>query len=445
MSGSDTVERRELLAALTTATALSGCSALGDDGGDAPETVNPALRSTPTRSKPFDTVTASAAAGWLTATASHLISSDERSGERLIGTYDPATLTELSTLRTDGQAVVTPDGAVVERTATATAVYALPDTDARWHDERRLRLRAFDDGLWFQVAGDESDAVLRLDTDEWRVAWERSVGQFVSLTDRHLLTHDGDGLVCREPDTGAVRWRTTLPDPVEPSLDTTSRRVGDAITLVDGRRADVLAAETGAHRGRYTPDGQFDPRRTVGGDDTVVCGGEDAAMVGLDATTGDLRWRVDDPATTPVAVGPVVYATGSDGGRVTTGVDRRTGTVRWRQPGALAAVRAGAYVLDDQTLTAVSNRGESRWRRRHGFSSVTTPGLGGLTGSVATPLVTVRDGRVLFWTPDGVRVWALTDGTERARLDGLSVESAVLGPDGRLFVAAGERLGAVDI
>ena len=445
VSSPDRIERRELVAALAAATTLSGCSALGDDSDDGSgETVNPALRSTPTRSE-FDTVAESAVAERLTVTPSLLIGSEERSGGRLIGVYDPATLTELRTLRTGGRSVVTPDGVVVEQTPTATATYALPETDARWRDERRLRLLAFGDGLWFRVAGDGPETVLRLDTDEWQIVWEQSVGELVSWTDSHLLTHDGDGLVCREPDTGAVRWRTTLPDPVEPSLDTTSRRVGDAIAVVDGRRVDLLAAEAGTHRGRHTPDGQFAPRRTVGHDGTVVCGGPDAAMVGLDTTTGDLRWRVDEPATTPVAVGPVVYATGFDGGRVTTGVDRRNGTVRWRRPGAVGAVGgAGAHVIDGETLTAVGSSGTVQWRRRHGLSSVTTPGLGSPAGGVDGPPVTVRDGRVSFCTPEAVRVWAVPDGSERVRLDGLSVESAVLGPDGRLFLSTGSRLGVID-
>lgn len=436
------------LLAVTAGTALPGCSAADGRRGDA-STVNQDLRSTPTPTGRFDATVESETPGRLSLAASVLVGRAETDGTRRVTAYDPADLERLGTVHSDGRLVVGPRAAVVAHGTAETAVYTLPETDPQWRAQRRLRAlrlgpRRFP--LLYAESDSRGGTVVRLDTDSWTTAWEQSVGKLVSWNGDHLLTHDGDRLVCRDTDSGGVRWRTRLPDPLEPSLDTTSRRVGDAVVVIDSRRVDVLAADTGTHRDRYTPDGRLDPRRTVGTGAGVVCGGPNAAMVGVAAATGDVQWRVDGAATTPVAAGPVVRATGFDEGRVTAGVDPRDGSVEWERRGAPVAVADGdSYVLDGGTLAAVTQTGTVRWRRRHGFPSVPTPVLGGPSRSLAGPPVAVRGGRVSLWTPRGVVVWRVSDGAERFRLDGPGVESAVLGRDGRVFVATGERIGAVEV
>lgn len=449
MRGRDT-DRRTLLRffGLVTATTVPGCSAIDSEENSA-STVNQDLRSTPTPRDRFDTAVTSDGTRRLSLTASRLVGWEERHDTEQVTAYDPKRLERIRTVHSDGRLVVGPEGAVVEHRPDETAVYTLSETDPQWRARRQLRTLRFERRR-FPLLYDESDSsggtVLRLDTDSWTVDWEQSVGQPVSVSHDHLLCHDGDELVCRDIDTGTVRWRTTLPDPLEPSLDTTSRRVGDAVVVVDSRRVDVLAADTGTHRGRYTPDRPLEPRRTVGTETGVVCGGPDATMVGVDAAAGDVQWRVDEFATTPVAAGSVVRATGFDGDRTTAGVDPRDGGIEWERRGAPVAVADGdSYVLDGETLAVVTPTGTVRWRRHHQFSSVTTPTFGGPGGSIAGPPVSVRGDRVLLWTPEGLVVWSVSDGGERLRFGGATVESAVLGRDGRLFVATGERIGAVDL
>jgi outer membrane protein assembly factor BamB len=200
-------------------------------------------------------------------------------------------------------------------------------------------------------------------------------------------------------------------------------RAGTIVRLAaeDGR--EVWAASLGADtRGALT---------TVG--NTVVVTDERGRVSGLDARTGELRWRSDAGMSAALGASPadseplLAYLATEDGDILA--LDARTGETRW-QGVATGLVRAVVPAKDG--VTVVTDEETVRFGAADGAESWTAPGASTATAAGTDALLTLRGRTVALYTADGELEgdWALPDSEDPAdpRLLATDDRAVVVGP-----------------
>ncbi|MEY2447459.1 MAG: hypothetical protein QOH79_935, partial [Acidimicrobiaceae bacterium] len=175
--------------------------------------------------------------------------------------------------------------------------------------------------------------------------------------------------------SGSVAWRFPTAGAIysEPRYDAARGRI--YVGATDGR---LRALDS---RGLFlwsTPSGDNVATRPAVANDTVVFGSEDGAAYGVDATTGERRWRTKlagAAASSPAVSGDVV-AIGDDGATV-TGLDTGNGAERWTYAAgdaveAPVGLAGGDFLVADRggavaRLDPAS--GEERWTADAGRGS----------------------------------------------------------------------------
>ncbi|QLG27229.1 PQQ-binding-like beta-propeller repeat protein [Halorarum halophilum] len=272
------------------------------------------------------------------------------------------------------------------------------------------------------VVGDERRAGYGADGDE---LWSRETDHHFSphdvLADGAIvgsLTGDAPTLLTIDPADGSRRWAYALPEPSPQGhvTDAVAVEAGVVATRFDGRLSAVDADGTDRWRASNDWDGHGPGRPTLAAGPGVVVAAN-AAVAGVDAATGERRWRhvlPDYAAGVAIVDGVAHVAVGSDDMKVDSwdapgGVlafDLADGTERWR---TRLSGRAGPPTVDGDTvwvgtgdgrLVALDvDSGERRWRRSVGERVETAPlvtggrvfvGVGTPAAGDACTLVAVR-------------------------------------------------------
>ena len=212
---------------------------------------------------------------------------------------------------------------------------------------------------------------------------------------------------------GSVRWRFHTEGNIygPPAFDAETGRIFFGATdkklyALDARGLFLWAFETGDN---------VASRPVVAGD-TVVFGGEDRNVYGLDAGTGRERWTVSTggPVVSSPAFEGGVVIIGSDDGAV-YGLDPQTGDEKWRYL-AKAAVEAPitaaggvAYVASRSgELTALDARsGKEIWTSSQGKILRTAPAV----GDEEVFVVDDDHGLLAFDRRTGKKLWENPDGS----------------------------------
>lgn len=190
---------------------------------------------------------------------------------------------------------------------------------------------------------------------------------------------DGSGPALQVVDraTGETRWERTGAQPLvvgdgadRVTLDLSDARLGrDAglpviVPYAEGRRRGLVALSQGdgTYRWRWSPPAGLAARTAGVGSDVVVVRvappgrvddptgrPDDVSTLGLDLTTGEVRWRVDGVAGAAATGGVVVASVPStaSGAQTVVLLDDATGEETWRspQPGYFAGGTDDVYAL----------------------------------------------------------------------------------------------------
>ncbi len=243
------------------------------------------------------------------------------------------------------------------------------------------------------VVGTSRGDVVAVDTFDGQVAWTAHTGarvdaQPVFAGDLVLVGNDDGAMVALGRKDGAERWRHD-----------TRAEIDGGVTVAEGRAlfmnsADevyALDAATGKYLwsyGRQMPDyfTLSNASQPQVRDGVVVAGFADGFMVALQLESGDEIWESDlrngqtnftDVDGKPALVGDWVYGASHAGGLF--GLDAATGQKRWRVEvtgsstvlvvgDTLYATTAGRYVMAVDRLT-----GQILWQFRHRENTPTTP------------------------------------------------------------------------
>lgn len=251
--------------------------------------------------------------------------------------------------------------------------------------------------------------------------WTASLGSEVGsatplVVDGLAIVGDEAGIVhALDPATGAERWRTTIDGPIGGSLASSG---GLAITATRTGTAVALKPKTGevAWRTAFVHGGVS--RSIAASDDAAYFALDGGWFVALRSADGSLLWEAQVATVggggTPTAAGGLVYAAaGLDaqpGDAALVALDRTTGQERWRytspEGAAVYAPAVGggrAYAIaEDGTVVALdATSGTTVWAVNSGAPNDAPPSLVGSTLYVAD-----TDGSLIaFATGDGAEVW----------------------------------------
>ncbi len=205
-----------------------------------------------------------------------------------------------------------------------------------------------------------------------------------------VVTVHPDAVVAVDRTTGVERWRAAVAavPPGPPVVtDPLVGREGGALVLVGDAADDVLVAYDLAD-GREVWRG---PARTGGtpavAGDTIVVGGRDGYLTGLDVLTGERRWQrgsAQPASRAPAVADGLVFVSGPG---TVLGVDLETGQARVEFPlghggtgrGFGPAVVAGTGIAvsgDGEVVGFDTATGARRWSRQLAQAPVVAPALG---------------------------------------------------------------------
>jgi outer membrane protein assembly factor BamB len=215
------------------------------------------------------------------------------------------------------------------------------------------------------VVGDRAGAVHALESDTGREAWRIETngpiaGAAAIVGSTILLATEAGTAYALDAGTGTVRWQATLDGEASRSVAASAELV--YVPLSHGRMAALRTVDgTLAWQAQFTVDG-------AGGTPTVAAGlvfeatGLDGidpstrAVVALDASTGDERWRRSSPAGqtlyTPAVSGGRAYIVAED---TVSAVDAASGDVRWTV--ATGAVNDALPAIWQSTVFIATNGG----------------------------------------------------------------------------------------
>jgi molecular chaperone DnaK len=229
----------------------------------------------------------------------------------------------------DGSEATDQAGGSGEGTAPAGAPEARSAWTATLPEETTGDVAAVDDDRAYVV--DDRGTVTAFDLASGDADWAVDVGE-ESLSgtparagDVLLVTVDMPGsVVALDPATGAQRWR--IDDRRDPYVV-----AGDVFVAHSGTTVSAHEVATGTTRWEVETELQGWPTPTLVGQ-TVVIGGRDGRIAGLDLAAGAVRWvhplpRGDVVVEELAAAGDAVVAVDEDGW--VTAVDAATGTERW--------------------------------------------------------------------------------------------------------------------
>lgn len=277
---------------------------------------------------------------------------------------------------------------------------------------------------------------------------ESTISPVYVPTDPPVLLAAGRGgdLLALDPESGEVAWRFHAGGTVygQPAFDPRSGRIFFGAT---DKRLYALDAR-GLFLWSFATGDNVAGRPLVAGD-TVIFGGEDRSVHGLDAATGERRWSYNTggPVASSAALAGGTAVIGSDDGAV-YGLDPGTGERRWLHatggPVEAAVTSDGsggdtAYVASrDGNLYALDGAtGEEAWRSNAGLALDTAPTL----GEDAVFVVNAAGRLLAFDRKSGAKLWE-TDDERYAGSPALAGGSLIVaGKNGDVyrFGANGER------
>jgi outer membrane protein assembly factor BamB len=197
------------------------------------------------------------------------------------------------------------------------------------------------------------------------------------------------------------------------------------VSWVSGTTFIVLALDHGGNPIWHRSMGDFKARFGAGAspivlDDVVIMGndhaGQTSFLIGLDAKTGDTRWKLARNSGLTSYVTPAVYRPDSGPTEVIfvspshgiTGLDPRTGEVRWELGGPFTLKNVASPVLAGEVVFATSGQGgrgvESAAVRRGDMPSGRKPERAYTIDAVLpyVPTPVVFQGHLFLWNDRGV-------------------------------------------
>ncbi len=249
----------------------------------------------------------------------------------------------------------------------------------------------------------------------------------VTVTGGLAYVNDDDVLRALNAATGEERWEAAVPGG-------TSAVVDDALLVIGTGDGDLLGLDptTGAERWRFQLSTTGAAHNPALADGIAYAGSEDSGFFAVDAVTGTLLWRGDtgdDVTATAVVADGVAYVGGtpdSAEGHLYA-FDATTGALRWKldQPLFSPTVRDGIGYAGSGTGVVVSfdtATGTARWQTQ----------LGGIVRNVVIAgdvLYTLSDGNNAVYALDaatGDQLWTFP-------VDG-GIESGIAVSEGGLYL-----------
>lgn len=292
----------------------------------------------------------------------------------------------------------------------AGTIYALDSRDGHVLWQRKAGSPAlstpaiFGDRAFFTTWDNKLHA---LATKSGRELWSRNLGRTLGQTDyweyyvsspvvagARLYVGSGSGrLFSIDPASGKIAWSTDLGARVRstPALTANAVIVGTnsghviAVDRATGRRLWRFATEGAAHDFAF---GDNDTRsavtRPIAIGDTVIAGGRDGNIYGIDLRTGAQRWRETHDGGSWIlgfAAGPSAFYSGSGSALIVQAADPMTGREYWRTPTANAMfgglARAGDVLVSNGSnghlFAFDAATGAQLWRLRLADMALSSP------------------------------------------------------------------------
>ncbi|MFC7194499.1 PQQ-binding-like beta-propeller repeat protein [Halosimplex aquaticum] len=403
--------RRRLLAALGAAVGAAGCIGNGDDGGV--DTGSPAESPAPSDS-PTATPPPTTAASSPTATASPEEPTDTDSDATTAPPTDGSPAVRWS--RSYGDALdtrpVVGDGVVYAGSAGGAVRAHDAESGDGWTRDvsEPVQDLALADGTLLALTGSNElgsgQTVVAMDAGSADERWTFGPTSWwlellaVDGSTIYVATADdqvGGGeetLYAVSLEDGGEQWSATITQPRDATL------TDDAVVVSSARRVFSFGRADGSRRWkREIPDDAYGTLAVVA--DTVVYAETSrdsepfSVLVGVDAASGEERWRFDEWAVTwTVADGDGLYA----GGARTAAVDPETGTADWTvdSPGALTPASLTddrLYAGGDELRAYTRDDGEQLWTwSPHPPQGVSSPPLAPVAGCTSMRTTTPRSG-----------------------------------------------------
>ena len=279
--------------------------------------------------------------------------------------------------------------------------------------------------------------------EQWRFrAGAAIISQPVVTGGLVYVTSDDGNVYAVELKSGEEAWRHEAGDGMSSSPAVAE---GILVAVTDGGRIVAIDAQTGDERWTSDADAAPESMPAIVGD-TLYLGTDAGTVLALDLATGDERWSYEAgaPVTRSVAVGGGSVYFGAEDATFHA-VDAETGEGRWTQQrigGRIGTPAVGGglvytVILDDthpQVAALGTDDGAERWR----FEPERAVGVRPVVLAGDTVYVTDRGGTIYALDPaSGAVRTSYTQDSE--------ISAAPVFVDGQLFVAAFDRVFAVDV